>query len=110
MYYRCSPNIAHFEVPYPSAFNNLPLCSDYCDSWYEACKEEMTCAVNWIFDWVYVDGLNYCINETCYSFRYAGNILYLLMVLQKKKFIKFLKFFGIKSHSQFCIWKWAWHM
>ena len=72
--FRCSPNVAHFEVAeFPSAFANLPLCRDYCDRWYEACKDESTCAVNWITDWDYdsATGENNCkVNSTCQRYRY----------------------------------------
>ena len=64
--------MAHFGLfEYDSALANLPLCSDYCDRWYEACKNEMTCAVNWITDWEYEDdGTNQCNeNATCESYR-----------------------------------------
>ena len=37
----------------------------------------MTCAVNWIFDWVYVDGINHCKNSTCLSYRYVTSDFWL---------------------------------
>ena len=30
----------------------VSVCGDYCDEWYEACKEDQTCVENWY-------GLNY---------------------------------------------------
>ena len=68
---RCSPNIGHFaNLNYHSALANLPLCGDYCDRWYDACKDDMTCAENWITDWIYRNGSNYCKNNTtCRSYR-----------------------------------------
>ena len=39
----------------------LPICSDYCDRWYQACAADMACAANWITDWNYTDnGNNHC--------------------------------------------------
>lgn len=55
--------MAHFaNVAYDSALANLPLCSDFCDNWYDACKDDLTCAENWITDWNYTaDGnINIC--------------------------------------------------
>jgi folate receptor len=60
-FYRCSPNVAHFaNEQFASAFSNLPMCGDYCDRWYTACKDDYTCVTNWITDWVYINGSNHC--------------------------------------------------
>lgn len=69
---RCSPNVAHWAVlEYDSALANLPLCYEFCDSWFEACADDLTCAENWITDWNYVDDVNYCkVDANCSSFRY----------------------------------------
>ena len=60
-FYRCSPNTAHWEGSFPSSLNHLPICSDYCDRWYQACAADMACAANWITDWNYTNnGNNHC--------------------------------------------------
>ena len=60
-FYRCSPNTAHWEGLFPSSLNHLPLCSDYCDAWFQACAADMSCAANWISDFnVTDDEINYC--------------------------------------------------
>lgn len=71
---RCSPNIAHFALqPYPSALANLPVCRDYCDDWFQACQNDITCVENWVTDWVVKEnGSNYCPeNATCRSYRWG---------------------------------------
>ena len=69
-FYRCSPNTAHWQGPFPSSLNYLPICSDYCDEWYQACAADMACAANWLTDWNYTDsGNNHCKAEaTCSRF------------------------------------------
>ena len=58
---RCFPNTAHWEGPFPSSLKHLPICSGYCDEWYQACAEDLACAANWITDWNYTDnGNNHC--------------------------------------------------
>ena len=27
---------------------NVPICMDYCDAWFEACKDDYTCFDNWL--------------------------------------------------------------
>ena len=63
--------MAHWRLnPYPSALANLPICYEFCDEWFNACASDMTCAVNWISDWDYVNGVNQCkANATCRRFR-----------------------------------------
>ena len=76
-FYRCSPNTAHWQGPFPSSLNHLPICSDYCDAWYEACAPDMTCAANWITDWNYTNGNNYCKpGAQCSSFDQVYNVTF----------------------------------
>ena len=35
-YFRADPNI-----------QSVPVCADYCDRWFEACKDDFTCYDNW---------------------------------------------------------------
>lgn len=81
-FFRCSPNVAHWAVlEFDSALANLPLCYDFCDSWFEACADDTTCAVNWITDWLYVDGANYCKDDAeCLSYRYVCGLFSSLLV------------------------------
>ena len=64
--------MAHWALePYPSAFTGLPVCGDFCDNWFDACASDFTCARNWLTDWVEINGINHCVNDTCQTFRYS---------------------------------------
>lgn len=70
MQYRCSPHVAHWAIDFPSALAGLPVCSNFCDEWFDACANDMTCATNWILDWTFVDDINQCRdNAVCRTFR-----------------------------------------
>ncbi|KAK6484406.1 riboflavin-binding protein-like [Huso huso] len=63
-FYQCSPHAAHWINPnYTVGILLAPLCLNFCDNWFEACKDDLTCARNWLtdFDWNY-DG-NHCRNS-----------------------------------------------
>ncbi|XP_066271707.1 uncharacterized protein [Branchiostoma lanceolatum] len=63
-FYRCSPNLATWAAPYPSAVRGVPVCSQFCDDWMEACREDLTCADNWITGWkIEEGGINKCRKE-----------------------------------------------
>ena len=70
-FYRCSPNVAHWQSEtFPSAFNCVPVCSEFCDNWFTACADDMSCVSNWITDWDTAEnGSNFCPeNSTCSTF------------------------------------------
>ena len=47
-FYRCSHNAIFWKNPcYPSAISKAPVCSSFCDAWFDACKDDLTCAKNW---------------------------------------------------------------
>ena len=31
----------------PNQIQSVPVCADYCDSWFEACKDDLTCYDDW---------------------------------------------------------------
>jgi folate receptor len=68
-FYSCSPYVGHWADPkMKQSFKNAPVCSSYCDSWYEACKDDVTCAKDWIRDFNYTsDGHNVC-KKNCTTF------------------------------------------
>ena len=50
-FYRCSHNTIYWENPdFPSAMLNAPICAGFCDDWFDACKDDLTCAKNWLTD------------------------------------------------------------
>ncbi len=66
--------MAHWQNIYPSSLANLPVCREFCDAWFEACADDMTCVKNWITDWNNVDGQNLCPNNppVCKTYRLAA--------------------------------------
>ena len=50
-FYRCSHNTIFWSNPnYPAAILNAPVCASFCDDWFDACKNDLTCARNWLTD------------------------------------------------------------
>ncbi|XP_044309963.1 retbindin [Varanus komodoensis] len=67
-FYRCSPLAARWPHPQrPTAVQAVPLCQSFCDQWYEACKEDLTCARNWLTDWHWGPEGNNC-SRDCLSY------------------------------------------
>ncbi|KAM8930413.1 riboflavin-binding protein-like [Pelodytes ibericus] len=63
-FYQCSPSTVHWIHPnISSAIQHVPLCQSFCDSWFEACRSDLVCAHNWIFDWIIDESGNHCKNE-----------------------------------------------
>lgn len=69
-FYRCSPNVAFWKNKMqPQAFVDAPVCSGYCDAWFDACKDDMTCAKNWLTDFELKNWTNSCKNTSkCETF------------------------------------------
>lgn len=79
-FYRCSPNLIYFEGAFQSSLNRVPLCAGYCDSWFNACADDLSCVQNWAFGEYATsyqknkNGVNVTINEcpansTCKTFK-----------------------------------------
>ena len=71
-FYQCEPMLGYFEsVPGSGYISGVPVCASYCDSWFEACKDDLTCVEDWLDDFDYaVNGNNSCpVNSTCTTFR-----------------------------------------
>ncbi|XP_044297630.1 riboflavin-binding protein-like [Varanus komodoensis] len=68
-FYRCSPHTARWaHSQYAGAIQSVPICQSFCDDWYEACKNDLTCVSNWLMDWkIDANGENHCKNE-CISY------------------------------------------
>lgn len=52
--------MGYFEGAFPASLNRVPICDHFCDRWYDACRDDLTCVSNWIFDWEYANGTNVC--------------------------------------------------
>lgn len=52
-FYECSPNAWPWITPVPGKtwrkerFYEVPLCQSNCDDWFNACKDDLTCAYTW---------------------------------------------------------------
>ncbi|KAJ8345123.1 hypothetical protein SKAU_G00293160 [Synaphobranchus kaupii] len=61
-FHRCSPDAVLWTHPHhPDAIQATPLCHSFCTYWFEACKNDMTCARNWTTDWVGVNCTGPCV-------------------------------------------------
>ena len=62
--------LAYFQVGMRGYIQNVPVCADYCDAWFEACKDDLTCVENWLRDFTKdANGTNICpINSSCITF------------------------------------------
>ena len=62
--------LAYFQVGTTGYIQNVPVCADYCDAWFEACKDDLTCVENWLRDFTKdANGTNICpINSSCITF------------------------------------------
>ena len=50
---------------------NVPVCADYCDDWFDACQNDSTCVENWLDELDFApDMSNSCPNGSiCHTFR-----------------------------------------
>ncbi|XP_038650114.1 riboflavin-binding protein-like isoform X1 [Scyliorhinus canicula] len=63
-FYHCSPHTFNWINPNNShSVLAVPICQDFCDDWFTACRDDLTCTRNWISDWEWDDHGNNCRNE-----------------------------------------------
>ena len=65
--------LGYFEINKTGAYDKVPVCSSYCNNWFEACKDDMTCVDNWLDNFIQAieEGMNTCPrppNESCMTF------------------------------------------
>ena len=62
--------LGHFQIGNTGYIQNVPVCADYCDAWFEACRNDLTCVDNWLEDFDFaIDGVNTCpANSQCVTF------------------------------------------
>ena len=73
-FYQCEPMLGYFQIGTTGHIQNVPVCADYCDAWFDACRDDLTCVENWLEDLVLHvtdgHGNNSCpANSTCTTFR-----------------------------------------
>ena len=63
--------LGYFQIGMTGYIQNVPVCSSYCDAWFDACKDDLTCVENWLEDFDFAqNGNNSCpVNSTCVTFR-----------------------------------------
>ncbi|XP_018609710.1 riboflavin-binding protein-like [Scleropages formosus] len=63
-FYQCSPEAAHWMNPnYPAGLLQVPVCASFCNHWFSACKDDLTCAKNWLTDFKWDKDSNHCQHE-----------------------------------------------
>ncbi|XP_068711228.1 riboflavin-binding protein-like isoform X2 [Montipora foliosa] len=67
-FWQCEPNLIKWHTG-QGALNRVPICSSYCDEWFEACKDDMTCAQDWINGFNFSSNVYSCpTNSRCRTF------------------------------------------
>lgn len=63
--------LGHFQINMTGYIQHVPVCASYCDDWFEACQDDLTCVENWLEDFDFaINGDNSCpANSTCVTFR-----------------------------------------
>ncbi|XP_051963655.1 folate receptor [Xyrauchen texanus] len=64
-FYECSPHLGPWIQPAEESWRkerilDVPLCLEDCESWYEDCKDDLTCKDNWHKGWDWSTGTNHC--------------------------------------------------
>ena len=66
-FYECDPILGHFQPPGTEALDSVPVCASYCNSWFEACRNDMTCTDNWLL--LYLNtSVDTCPQSECRTF------------------------------------------
>ena len=69
-FYYCEPILGHFQVGMSAAIGNVPVCADYCNKWFDACRDDMTCVNHWLEDFAFDAGFqNQCPRDPTTSCR-----------------------------------------
>jgi folate receptor len=62
--YACDPRVsANYAAQGTPAFAPIRVCGSYCDAWFAACKNELTCSSDWL-NWVQDPAQGYVCNAT----------------------------------------------
>ncbi|XP_069491497.1 riboflavin-binding protein-like [Ambystoma mexicanum] len=73
-FYQCSPHASHWmHSNFSAALVQVPLCQSFCDGWFDACKDDLTCVQNWLTDWTIDENGNQCKNECIPYSQMYGN-------------------------------------
>ena len=62
--------LRYFQTEADGNVHNVPICMDYCDAWFDACKDDLTCFENWLEEYDSATTLTICSAPyTCRTFR-----------------------------------------
>ena len=68
-FWSCEPRLIKWQLV-NATIKDVPICGDYCDDWYEACKDDETCTHDWFAGFNYTNGMYTCPrNSKCQTFK-----------------------------------------
>ena len=68
-FYSCEPRLIKWQLVNTS-LKGVPICGDYCNDWYEACKDDETCTHDWLVGFNYTNDMYICPrNSKCQKFK-----------------------------------------
>jgi len=64
-FYECSPHLGPWIEPTDQTWRKerivgVPLCREDCETWWEDCKDDLTCKNDWHYGWDWKTGVNHC--------------------------------------------------
>ncbi|KAL9966346.1 hypothetical protein ACROYT_G024400 [Oculina patagonica] len=71
-FYQCSPKVYKWVHPtFKEALKGVPVCSNICDQWFDACKTDQICVENVLEDYNFtIHGENLCpANKSCVTYQ-----------------------------------------
>lgn len=61
--------LRYFQTPNGGNIQNVPICAEYCDAWFDACQDDYTCFENWLEEYDPSLGITTCpASHTCRTF------------------------------------------
>ena len=72
-FYECDPILGHFQPTGTETLDSVPVCASYCNSWFDACRNDTTCTDNWLL--LYLNtSVDTCPQSECRTFEeWFGN-------------------------------------
>ena len=68
-FYQCEPRLFLWHVA-KGTIKGVPICGDYCDAWYDACKDDETCVENWLTGFDFSNNIYTCPRDAkCQTFK-----------------------------------------
>ena len=59
-FYSCDPYIATLDKDNNGISDRAPICQSFCDDWYSACYNDVSCVRDWYNDWDIINGTYVC--------------------------------------------------